>query len=46
MTVLDYAQVYETQFRARRRAAMWLRTLSVTAFVLWPLALVGVMAIR
>lgn len=44
MTTLDYAQVYETQFRARRRLAMWLRTLAATAFVLWPLAVVGVMA--
>lgn len=44
MTTLDYAQVYETQFRHRRRLAIWLRAFAVTAFVLWPLAVVGAMA--
>ncbi len=46
MTALDYAQVYETQFRARRRLAMCLRTLVATAFVMWPLAVVGALAMR
>lgn len=44
MTALDYAQVYETQFRHRRRRAVWLRTLAATAFTLWPLAVLGAMA--
>jgi hypothetical protein len=46
MTTLDYAQVYETQFRHRRRRTLWLRLLAVTAFTLWPLAVVGAMALR
>ena len=46
MTTLDYAQVYETQFRHRRRRTMWLRVLAATAFTLWPLAVVVAMAMR
>lgn len=46
MTTLDYAQVYETQFRHRCRLAMWLRACAATAFVMWPLAVVGAMAMR
>ena len=46
MTTLDYAQVYETQFRHRRRRTMWLRILVSTAFVMWPLAVVGALAMR
>lgn len=46
MTTLDYAQVYETHFRHRRRRAIWLRILAATAFTLWPLAVVGAIALR
>jgi hypothetical protein len=46
MTTLDYAQVYETQFRHRHRRTIWLRVLAATAFTLWPLAVVGAMALR
>lgn len=46
MTTLDYAKVFETRIRPRRRLAIWLRTLAATAFVLWPLAVVGAMAVR
>lgn len=46
MPTLDYAQVYETQFRHRRRRALWLRIVAATAFTLWPLAVVGAMALR
>ena len=46
MTPLDYAQVYETHFRYRARRTMWLRIVAATAFTLWPLAVVGAMALR
>ena len=46
MTTLDYAQVYETHFRHRARRTMWLRIVAATAFTLWPLAVVGAMALR
>lgn len=46
MTTLDYAKVFETRIRPRRRRTMWLRVLAATAFTLWPLAVVGVMAMR
>ncbi len=46
MTTLDYASLYETEFRHRRRRAVWLRILAVTAFTLWPLAVLGAMSLR
>lgn len=46
MTTLDYATLYETEFRHRRRRALWLRILAATSFTLWPLAVVGAMALR
>ena len=46
MTTLDYATLYETEFRHRCRRALWLRILAVTSFTLWPLAVVGAMALR
>lgn len=46
MTTFDYAALYETEFRHRRRRAVWMRILAATAFTLWPLAVVGAMALR
>jgi hypothetical protein len=46
MTTLDYAALYETEFRHRRRRVVWLRILAATAFTLWPLAVVGAIALR
>ena len=46
MTTLDYAALYETEFRHRRRREVWLRILAATAFTLWPLVVVGAMALR
>ncbi len=46
MTTLDYATLYETEFRHRVRRTIWLRVLAATAFTLWPLAVVGAMALR
>lgn len=46
MTTLDYATLYETEFRFRRRRAVWQRILATAVFTLWPLAVVGAMALR
>jgi len=46
VTTLDYARFYEVYYRRQRRREVWIRILAVTAFTLWPLAVVGAMALR
>lgn len=43
MTTLDYAHVFETQFRARRRLRLILRAVAAVTFAAWPLAAVVLM---
>ncbi len=43
MTTLDYAHVFETQFRTRRRWRLVLRALAAVIFAAWPLAAVALL---
>ena len=46
MTTLDYAQLFETQIRPRRRLRLALRALAAVTFAAWPLAVVVLMTWR
>lgn len=45
MTTLDYAHIFETQYRPRRRLRLLLKALAVIVFALWPLAAVALLTL-